>query len=313
MRMADPIRGSIRLSRSRANHSLRLLTWMLKSQPDMNLFFLALKIATVALFLVMFIRTGQLAWAVGLLTVTSAILLDAFLGTFGRDEMIEEFGFFFFVIAGGLFAGATAWFWLLLRPYLSAKRHGPAGAVETFENPGSGSRNDAGSGDKVGTAVDRQLLFDQIRQRLSPDDILDVVFDLGMSENEVVGFYQDANQIIVRLIDLAEQQGQSGQLALSVERILSPIRREDLPRPEKLNADSPPMVLRHYLLAKASNAEIEGMATSLEVDWEYLAGAGKKAKTRNLLLYLQRRNRLQELVDLMKERWTPQDVSEEES
>ena len=111
-----------------------------------------------------------------------------------------------------------------------------------------------------------------------------------MSENEVVGFYQDANQVIVRLIDLAEQQGQSGQLALSVERILSPIRREDLPRPEKLSVDSPPMVLRHYLLANASNAEIEGMAASLDVDWEYLAGDSKKAKTRNLLLYLQRRN-----------------------
>jgi hypothetical protein len=284
---------------------------MLKSQPVMNLFFLVLKIATVALFLAMFIRTGRLAWAVGLLTVTSAILLDAFLGTFGREEMVEELGFFFFAIAGALFAGAAAWLWLLLRPYLSAKGYGPADSAARFEIPGPSLANESRSGDTAGTAVDRQLLFDQIRHRLSPDDILDVIFDLGMSENEVVGFYQDANQVIVRLIDLAEQEGQGGQLALSVERILSPMRREDLPRPEKLSADTPPMVLRHYLLANASSAEIAGMATSLDVDWEYLAGAGKKAKTRNLLLHLQHRNRLQELVDLMKALRTPQAAREE--
>ncbi len=86
-----------------------------------------------------------------------------------------------------------------------------------------------------------------------------------------------------------------------------------MPRPEKLSADTPAMVLRHYLLANASSADIEGMAASLEVDWEYLAGAGKKAKARNLLLYLRRRNRLQELVDLMKELETPLAAKEERS
>lgn len=311
MAKACPVRGSIRLSRSSANHSLRPLTWMLKFQPVMNLFFLVLKIATVALFLAMFIRTGRLAWAIGLLTVTSAILLDTFLGTFGREEMVEELGFFFFAIAGGLFAGAAAWLWLLLRPHLTAKGPGPAGGMGTYESANPSLGYEAGA-DRVGTAVDRQLLFDQIRQRLSPDDILDVIYDVGMSENEVVGFHQDANQVIVRLIDLAEQEGHSGQLALSVERILSPMRREDLPRPEKLSADTPPMVLRHYLLANASSAEIAGMATSLDVDWEYLAGAGKKAKTRNLLLHLQHRNRLQELVELMKALRTPQAAREEQ-
>jgi hypothetical protein len=275
----------------------------------MNLFFLILKIVTVALFLVMFIRTGRLAWAVGLLTVTSAILLDTFLGTFGRDEMLEELGFFFFVIAGGLFAGATAWLWLLLRPHLSAMGSGPASGHVSAD---SGPANVPAGGEMAGTAVDRQMLFDQIRNRLSPDDILDVIFDLGMPENEVVGFYQDANQVIVRLIDRAEQQGKSGQLALSVERILSPIRREDLPRPEKLSVDSPPMVLRHYLLANASGADIEGMAESLNVDWEYLAGDGKKAKTRNLLLYLQHRNQLQEIIELMKGLGAPAVASEAE-
>jgi hypothetical protein len=281
----------------------------------MNLLLLILKIVAVALFLVMFLRTGRLAWAVGLLTVTSAILLDAFLGTFGRDEMLAELGFFFFVIIGGLFAGAAAWLWLLLRPYLSANEYGSDAVARAYEGTGAGAGTEkiAANSDTSGTAVDRQMLFDQIRQRLSPDDILDVVFDLGMSENEIVGFYQDANQVIVRLLDLAEQQGQSGQLALSVERILSPIRREDLPRPEKLSVDSPPVVLRHYLLANASSAEIEGMAVTLDVDWEYLAGDSKKAKMRNLLLYLQRRNRLQEIVDLMKALETPQVTSEKES
>ena len=280
----------------------------------MSIFLLVLKIVTVGFFLLMFIRTGRLAWAVGLLTVTSAILLDAFLGTFGREEMVDELGFFFFVIAGGLFSGATAWLWMLLRPYPSARGNAlPGGDTATYESIDSTVERETNKSDAAGAAVDRKMLFDQIRERLSPDDILDVIFDLGMTEHEVVGFHQDANQVILRLIDLAEQKGLSGQLALSVERILSPLRREEMPRPEKLSVDTPPMVLRHYLLANVGSAELETMAGSLGVDWEYLPGADKKAKARNLLLYVQRRNRLHEIIDLIQELERPQSAQEQAS
>ena len=81
----------------------------------MNLLFLIAKIVLVAFFLFMFLRSNKLIWGIGLLTVTSAILLDTFLGTFGREEMIEQFGFFFYAFAGALFAGAALWLWGILR------------------------------------------------------------------------------------------------------------------------------------------------------------------------------------------------------
>ena len=82
----------------------------------MNLFFLIAKIIVVAFFLIMFLRSSRLVWGVGLLTVTSAILLDAFLGTFGREEMMQQLGFFFYIIIGMLIGGAVFWFLGVMRP-----------------------------------------------------------------------------------------------------------------------------------------------------------------------------------------------------
>ncbi|MEZ4594930.1 MAG: hypothetical protein R3D55_27875, partial [Chloroflexota bacterium] len=59
----------------------------------------------MAVFLFMFWRRPSLKWGVGLLTVTSAVLLDTFLGTFNREEMLAQFGFFFYIIAGLLLGG----------------------------------------------------------------------------------------------------------------------------------------------------------------------------------------------------------------
>jgi hypothetical protein len=44
------------------------------------------------------------------------------------------------------------------------------------------------------------------------------------------------------------------------------------------------------------------MAAELNVDWENIAGLSKKAKVRNLLLYLYRRNRIGELIEVMQAR-----------
>ena len=96
----------------------RPLAWMIQFRPiqdAMSLPFLILKIVLVALFLVMFLRTNKAIWGIGLLTVTTAILLDTLLSTFSREEILTELGFFFYIIAGALFAGAAIWFWGLVK------------------------------------------------------------------------------------------------------------------------------------------------------------------------------------------------------
>ncbi|MEW5985899.1 MAG: hypothetical protein AB1791_04635 [Chloroflexota bacterium] len=257
-------------------------------------FWLILKLLTVFVFLVMFLRGSRLVWGVGLLTVTTAVLLDAVLTTFGREEIQQQLGFFFYVISGALFGGAAVWLWGLVRPLTIVGQSTPTPVVKVNPTP---IRPPAA--EQPGAVFDRQMLYDQIRQRLSPQDVLDLIFDLGLEENEVVGLNQDVAQVIVRLMDTAEERGQSGALALAVERILLPPTAEDLPRLEKLNADSPRTVLRHYLLSHYNLAQLEAMAGELGMDWEQLTGRNKKEKVRELLLFLYRRNRLGDLLALL--------------
>ncbi|MGW8318763.1 MAG: hypothetical protein ACWGPS_05910 [Candidatus Promineifilaceae bacterium] len=262
---------------------------------------LVLKVVVVAIFLVMFLRGNKLFWGIGLLTVTSAILLDTILGTFGRDQMQEELGFFYWVISGALFAGAAIWLWGVLRPIVTAGQGSPPpAATRSDRRPVEPLAWANPSPETTDTVYDRQMLYEQIRYRFSPDDVLDLLFDLGLNENDVVGLHQSTNELIVNIIDAAEQQGQTGNLALAVERILTPVTPAKLPRLSKISVDSPPTILRHSLLAHYSVSEIEQMAAELDVDWENIAGLSKKAKVRNLLLYLYRRNRIGELVELMQ-------------
>lgn len=261
----------------------------------MTLFF-AFKLLIVAFFLVMFLRGARLPWGVGLLTVTTAFLLDTFLGTFGREAMIDQLGFFFYIISGALFAGAAFWLWGILRPAAGAAATAPVTVARMVPYDQPAGTPTRAARPNSGTAVDLQMLHQQIHDRLGPDDILDLIFDLGLNENEVLSPNQDIHQLILRLLDLAEQRGQMSALALAVERILTPLPPENLPRPEKITVDSPPTVLRQYLLAHYSEAELQTLASDLGVDWEQLDHRHKKALARGLLLYLYRRNRLDELV-----------------
>ena len=260
---------------------------------------LIVKLLVVIFFLIMFLRRPSVAWGVGLLTVTTAILLDTLLNTFDHVELQAEFGFFYYVVAGALFGGAAIWLWGVLRPFLNPSqpqayannRAKPQTAVPAASSNPSGGNN---------SAVDRQMVFDQIRTRFGYEDVLDLMFDMGINENDVMSLDQNINDLIIRIMDQAELNGQSGALALAVERILTPMPPENLPRLEKINADSPPTVLRQYLLAHYNLAELEQIAVDLDVDWEELGLSGKKGKVRNLLLYLYRRNRINELIDLMR-------------
>ncbi|NIT55545.1 MAG: hypothetical protein GWN00_04715, partial [Aliifodinibius sp.] len=48
------------------------------------------------------------------------------------------------------------------------------------------------AGEPIDTAYDRKMLYEQIRYRFSPDDILDLIFDLSINENDVIAYNQEA-------------------------------------------------------------------------------------------------------------------------
>jgi len=277
---------------------------------------LIVKLLVVLLFLIQFIRRPTVAWGIGLLTVTTAALLDALLGTFNREELLAELGFFFYVISGALLAGAAAWLWGVVRPWLPGGPTvaQPAGATPTIASamaPTPLPVADAAPvpapklppplppdhvDDFAQTGYDRQMLFEEVRRRFSPADLRDLMFDLGINELDVTTVGQSMDELIVRIMDTADRDGQAPTVALAVERILTPPPPEHLPRLEKLNVDSPPTVLRHYLLAHYSVEQLQQIAADLGIDWEQLAAGDKKDKTRDLLLYLYRRNRIDDLL-----------------
>ena len=295
----------------------------------MEIVFVVLKLLVVLVFLIKFIRRPSVVWGIGLLTVTTAVLLDTLLGTFDRDALLAEMGFFFYVIAGALLAGAAAWCWGVLRPWLpgGAGLQGSRGAGEiaapaagAFSPAPSPARSPApvlprspapapapppprapGHEDGYATAgYDRQMLYEEVRHRFSRDDLQDLMFDLDVNELDVVVPGQTNDDLIVRIMDAAEDSGQSGAVALAVERILTPPPPEYLPRPEKLSAESPRTVIRHYLLAHYTVEQLQALATDLGIDWEQLDTGTKKDKVRGLLLYLYRRNRIDELLQAMQ-------------
>lgn len=274
------------------------------------LILLILKFAVMAAFLFMFWRRPSLNWGVGLLTVTSAVLLDTFLGIFNREEMLAQFGFFFYIIAGLLVGGTAYWLLSLFQPLQTLVQVEPgATAVSPTHMPAkqqdtTPAQFSPGT-DETGTAFDRQMIFEEIRDRLGRDDVLDLLFDLGVQDNEVMNLQQDMHQLIINLMELTAQRGQTGQLALAVERILTPPAPEALPRLEKISLESPPTILRHYLLAHYDLEKLQKTAVTLGIDWEQLTVTSKKSKVRDLLHYLYRRNRMDELIELMQTNAAP--------
>ena len=292
----------------------------------MQIAFTVLKLLVVLVFLAKFLRRPSLVWGIGLLTVTTAVLLDTLLGTFDRDALLAEMGFFFYVIAGALLAGSAAWFWGVVRPLLP----GSAGVTsaarqDPLPNPlprGEGTISPAPlpprspapapvippprpADHEDGYAVagyDRQMLYEEIRHRFSHDDLQDLMFDLDVNELDVVVPGQTNDELIIRVMDAADDSGQTGAVALAVERILTPPPPEYLPRPEKLSVESPRTVIRHYLLAHYSVEQLQQLAADLGIDWEQLDAGTKKDKTRALLLYLYRRNRLADLLHAIQAR-----------
>ena len=264
-------------------------------------FFFVLKLFVVLVFLVMFLRNSKIVWGIGLLTVSTAFLLDTIWRTFGRDEILAEVGFFFYVLSGALFAGAAIWFWSLLRPVLGLEARAAqtdpisaAGPRLVYQEPASGLHGED-------TYADPGELLNEIRTRLGPQDVKDLIFDLQLLENDVVAPDQELTQTIVRVLNRAQAEGKMGDLSLAVERILTPVPPSSLPRREKLSAHSPPTVLRHFLLAHYTWEGLADLASRLDVDYERMEHSSKPALARNLLLYLQRRNQTASLIRTLQE------------
>lgn len=260
----------------------------------MSLLLLILKLLVIVITLIMFLRRPSLVWGIGLLSVTTAVLLDAFLGAFGREEIVADLGFFFYIISGFLFAGSTLWAWGILRPAVETAV--PVQKNRALLQPALLEKKRRLN---PNAAFDRQMLYDEIRHRFGYEDVLDLIFDLGLKENDVIPLNQDMNQLILNILDQAENDNQTGALALAVERILTPLPPENLPRLEKIDAASPPTVLRHYMLANLNLGQLAHIAAVLDIDWEQLAAGNKQAKVRSLLLFLYRRNRIEELIDYL--------------
>ena len=258
---------------------------------------LLLKLTIIVIFLLMFLRRPSVTWGIGLLTVTTAVLLDALLGAFNGAALRAELGFFYYVLAGALFGGAAIWLWGLILPYVNPLKQRPKSEMADDQTFSAGQTGESQQQEIDG--FDGQMLYEEIHQRFGREDILDLMFDLSINENDVMTIDQDMNKLIINIIDFARQNGQTSALALAVERVLTPPPPEHLPRPEKIGPDSPPTILRQYLLAYYDLSDLEQMTIEMDIDWEQLDAGAKKEKVRSLLQYLYRRNRIADLISLM--------------
>ena len=260
---------------------------------------LALKILVILIFLIMFLRRPSLTWGIGLLSVTAAVLIDTLLFTFDSEALRSDLGFFYYVIAGMLFGGATLWLWGLFIPRLVTNSFNFSEMNFSDDNVEAQPQIEVSNSNQ--TATDNQMLYEEIHNRFGREDVLDLMFDLDIKESDVMPIDQNLNHLIINILNFAKREGNSGALALAVERILTPPLPEYLPRLEKIGVDSPPTILRHYLLTNYDLNDLEKIALDLDIDWEQLDAGSKKDKTRSLLQYLYRRNRIRELIDLLRD------------
>jgi hypothetical protein len=268
----------------------------------MDLFFLISKIVIVAFFLLMFLRSGKMIWGVGLLAVTSAILLDTFLGTFGREEMIEQLGFFFYVFAGALFAGAAIWLVGVIKPHLSSKQPEEL-SVDQPESTPARLESPTGPSEEIEasqTPHDHQATSGDINDNFTADNVLDLAFDMSYNDLLESSSELDKKTLLRTVFARAEEEGHTDELELAVERIQNPLPPDHLPRIEKITSDSPPTVLRQYMVQNITGAELESLATDLEIEWPFNQDESTNAKVRFLLISVEKNQKTKDLIDLMR-------------
>ncbi|MEM7332092.1 MAG: hypothetical protein AAF490_08370 [Chloroflexota bacterium] len=262
--------------------------------------------------MIYFIRRPSMVAGIGLITITSAILLDTILGAFDRDLIISQLGFFFYIISGLLIAGAAIWVAGVTRPFWGGQVLIQNALTETKTAP-IVTRPPVELVDELNdTPIDRQMLYDEMRTRLGFDDLLDLMYDLELYENDHMTFPQNVKDLIVSIMDYCQERGMNHQLALSVERIITPPPPDHMPRLGKITIESPPTIVRHFLLANYSFADLQRIANVLDVDWEQLDRTNKKAFVRNLLRHLERRNGIPRLIQTMHDIVNPTILAEQQ-
>jgi len=230
--------------------------------------------------------------------VKTAVLLDTFLSTFDRAQTIADLGFFASAIDGMLIGGMAVWAWGLLRPLTATVVTTTAVQPQSLD-PSTPIPN-APLSVPDSEIPDYELLKKTYRN-LNWQDMRDLLFDAQINENDVMpASGQTTSQLIINSINYAEQHGEIAQYEVALDRIINPIPPENLPRLDKINADSPPTVLRHYLLAHYTLAELEQMTIALNLDWEQVEMGSKKTKVRSLLVELGKNGRLDELISLLQ-------------
>lgn len=276
---------------------------------------LIFKLVVVLLFLIQFLRRPSLPWGVGLLTVTSALLLDTIFGTFDAEYLQAELGFFLYVIIGFLLGGAAYWLLGLLWPTIKKERqpaaetavHGASPAAAPAEaQPGFGQV----TADN-GTLYDLQLMYADISTQFNTEDSLDLIFDLNIPDQVISNVNGSQALIAADIVGYAEQNNQAAQLALAVERILNPPAAETLPRLAKITPDSPRPILRYYLLAHLDIDELQETAVALNINWDQLNGQNKRSKTRYLLNAVYQQDQVQALLTYLQANQTAAETSDE--
>lgn len=260
-----------------------------------------LKVLIVVGFLIYFFRRPSVISAIGLLTVTTAVLLDTILGTFDREALIGQLGFFFYLLSGLIVGGAAVWLAAVTRPFWGGQ---PLlqDAVTEYKTPPLVKRPLAeATDDHNHSPIDRQMLYDDMRTRLGYDDLFDLMYDLEIYENDIMTLPQDVTELMVSIMDYCQERGMDHQLALAVERIITPPPPDHMPRLNKITVDSPPTIVRHFLLANFSLADLQRIAQLLDIDWEQLNRHNKKVFVRNLLRHVERHNETPRLLEAMHE------------
>ena len=261
---------------------------------------LIFKLVVVLIFLIQFLRRPSLPWGIGLLTVTSTLLLDTIFGTFNADQLRSELGFFFYVIIGFLLGGAAYWLLGLLWPTLKKGQAQPAETAVAETQPADSSPTFGQITDENGVVYDLQLIYEDLNTNFNQEDLLDLIFDLNIPQAALGNANGSQSMLAADIVQYAEENNQGTQLALAVERIANPPAPETLPRLAKITPDSPRPILRYYLLAHFELAQLQETAAALQIDWSELEGAEKRGKTRALLQAVYQQKQVPQLLDYLQ-------------
>lgn len=158
------------------------------------------------------------------------------------------------------------------------------------------------------TAVDETILTQTLINLFDESELRDLCFDLTIDYNGLPpGDRQAKAQALVtyfarrRQLNILVDAIREARPFISLE-LLSPNQEVRESAAQSIPPTTPidRRKLTRVLLEQFNEEELRDLCFELVLDYENLAGSGKSVKVRSLIQYLQRRNRLPELLDLLK-------------